>query len=157
MHYLTDNTLVDVFTRNFKGLHPCSTTKTYDYWLPTMNLPLVLRSYEPDTEPYLVASQSYVDKWREKLPKRGKIYSFNWTGSSNFSQNMFRDIPIDYLLSKVGSSNRVNICMETSYNPECMIDLRNEVKSWEDTLAILHLSDMVFSSCSSVAHAAGVS
>lgn len=155
VYYLTDNSLVDVFTRNFPDLKKWEPDVSYDVWLPTMSLPLATKKYEPDCKPYLTASEEHVEKWRSRLPVRSGFYCFNWTGSKSYSQNHFRDIPIDYLMSKFRNKSCVNACMETDYNPPGMLDLRGEITCWEDTLAILHLSEMVYSSCSSVAHAAG--
>ena len=150
--YLTDNTLIDVFTRNFSGLKKHDNKNNYDLWIPTMDLPVLLNIINIQSTSYISPNQSYVNKWRKKLPEQ--FYTINWTGSKNYSQNHFRDIPIDYLLTKINKPT-VNICLETDYNPKKVIDIRKDINCWEDTLAILYLSDRLYTSCSSVSHAAG--
>lgn len=150
--YLTDNSLIDVFIRNFNNLKQYDKNEQYDLWIPTMDLPVLLNVIDINSQSYLKPNESYLNKWRKKLPEF--FYTINWTGSKNYSQNHFRNIPIDYLLSHINQPV-VNVCLETSYNPHGAIDLRNDIQCWEDTLAILYLSKRLYTSCSSVAHAAG--
>jgi hypothetical protein len=155
VHYLTDNTLLDVFIENFPGLIPFNKNEKYDYWIPTMDLPILLNIIKIFPISYIKPNEKYIDKWKNKLKNIMPFYCINWTGSKNYSQNYFRDIPIDYLLTKLYNKNIINICMETDYNPPNVIDFRHEMKTWNDTLAILYLSEMLFTSCSSVAHGSG--
>lgn len=150
--YLTDNSLIDVFTRNFEDLKQYDSNVKYDAWIPTMDLPVVLNTVSINKDSYLKPSESHINKWKVKLPET--FCAINWTGSKNYSENHFRNVPIDYLLSKINLPV-VNICLETNYNPNGVIDLRNEITCWDDTLAVLYLSNKLYTSCSSVAHAAG--
>tara|TARA_R110000868_G_scaffold183767_3_gene425126 strand:+ start:3340 stop:4560 length:1221 start_codon:yes stop_codon:yes gene_type:complete len=154
--YLTDNSLVDVFCHNWPLLGIHDPHQQYDFWLPTMDLPLALRSYDPQGQGgYIQPHADYQDKWRQVLPP-GKLFAVNWTGSQNYSENYFRNIDINLLVKYLAPHGTlINVCMETPDNPPGVIDIRPFIKSWQDTLAVLSLCNRVFSSCSSVAHAAG--
>lgn len=154
-HYYTNNTIADVIERNFKHCRRHKPSNLYDYWVPSMSLPLMLRSYDPSNEPYIVPDQAFVKKWKNIL-SGDKIAVISWTGSKEFSENHFRDIDVEYLISKIRDGYTIySVCKEASTCPPGVIDLTDKITSWEDTLAILSLSDMVFCSCSSVSHAAG--
>jgi tetratricopeptide (TPR) repeat protein len=154
--YLTDNSLGDVFCHNWPRLRLHDHAQQYDFWLPTMDLPQALQSYHPQRPSgYIQPHEDYQAKWRQLLPA-GKIFAVNWTGSRNYSENHFRDIDINAIVKYLAPHGEIiNVCMETPYNPPGVIDVRPQIRHWHDTLAILSLSSQVFSSCSSVAHAAG--
>jgi hypothetical protein len=156
--YLTDNSLDQVFHRQWPQLGIYSPDQDYDFWIPAMDVPQALQSWEPRTLPYLSPHPDYCEKWQEIL-KTPAYIAINWTGSRNFSENVFRDIPVDFLVEKIQqqwpSHAIVNICMETDYQPANTWDVRPHIKSWEDTLAVLSQATRLYTSCSSVAHAAG--
>jgi len=154
--YLTDNSLEQVFVYNWPQLKIHSTSQQYDFWLPTMDLPLALKSYDPKRSGgYIQPHVDYQNKWRKLLPQ-GPVFAVNWTGSRNYSENQFRNIDIHLLVKCLEPHGTVvNVCMETADNPPGVVDIRPHIKNWQDTLALLSLCNRVFSSCSSVAHAAG--
>jgi tetratricopeptide (TPR) repeat protein len=153
--YLTKNSLIDVFRRNWPELGIYNPVENYDFWIPGMCLPLVLKQYIPNPTPYIKPDPETISKWQDILPNSRNRIGLCWTGSKTFSQNRFRDIPIDYLSGKFSNACLINICMETDENPPNLFDARPHITCWEDTFAILSLCARVFSSCTSVAHAAG--
>ena len=153
--YYTNNTIADVIERNFPNCKRHSSNNVYDYWVPSMSLPLLLKDYEPNSTSYIKPNPIFIEKWKAII-KGKKTAVVSWTGSRDYSENYFRNIDIDYLVSKIKDDYMIySVCKEAVSCPEGVIDLTSYIESWEDTLAILHLSSIAFCSCSSVAHAAG--
>lgn len=154
-YYYTNNTIQDVILRNFVIQAHVPDNK-YDFWIPSMSLPLLAQHYDPHvTQPYIKPDPVYVDKWQNILENQ-RVISLSWTGSTQYSQNHFRDVPVEYLVDKLKDQyTLVSVCKEAKTCPDSVWDLTPLIQSWEDTLAILSLSQMALCSCSSVSHAAG--
>ena len=153
--YYTTNTLSDVMTRNFP-VSKYDKSKKYDYWIPMMSLPYLLQETGVgDQQSYIKPSKSYIKKWKNILGNK-KIAALSWKGSNTFAENHFRDIDIEHLVKKLQDRfTLVSVCKEADTCPKSVIDLTNQIECWDDSLAILALSEMAFCSCSSVSHAAG--
>ena len=153
--YYTTNTLSNVITRNFP-VAKYDKSKKYDYWFPMMSLPYLLNETKIDIHTsYITPSDKYVEKWKKILGNK-QIAALSWKGSNTFAENHFRDIDVDYLVKKLDNRfTLVSVCKEADTCPGGVLDLTDQIECWDDTLAILSLSEMVFCSCSSVAHAAG--
>ena len=155
VHYYTNNSLKSVICRNFNVL-PYDETEAYDFWAPTMSLPYLLEKEEAGRDSYLTANPIYVAKWKSRLSEYGKFDVLNWTGERDHAENKFRTIPVEYLIEKIESPNRlVSVCMGAETCPEGVIDLTGEIQTWDDTLAILSLAERCFTASSSVSVAAG--
>lgn len=143
--YHTDNSLGEVFTRQF-GL---SRHGTPDYWVPSMSLPALLEVDSPGDSPYLTPRQDLVSKWKPKLPDR--FTAISWTGEEGHGENRWRRISPE--LFKRYPGKLVNVNPGVKEVPSWI--LNTEIESWEDTLAILSLSERVITISSSVSVAAG--
>lgn len=129
------------------GLH-------YDYWVPAMSAAHIL-GYEMDTlsgAPYLTAEP------RKLFAKPGTLrVGIRWAGSPEFEHQQHRVFPPDLL---VDLHSVPGITLYSLQRDENLIDglpfadLRDQLKSWEDTVSILAGLDLVITSCTSVAHAA---
>jgi len=154
-YYYTNNTISHVIMRNF-DVAPHQADNQYHFWIPSMSLPLMAQHYDPTvTQAYIKPDPVYVKKWKSLLGNQ-RVISLSWTGSTQYSENHFRDIPVEYLVEKLKDRyTLVSVCMEALTCPDGVWDLTPQIKTWEDTLAILSLSEIVLCSCSSVSHAAG--
>jgi hypothetical protein len=154
VYYHTNNSLRDVITRNF-GIKPYDLDLRYDYWVPAMSLPYLIGSEEPGNDVYLEPHVIYVDKWKRRLEGLGEITVLNWTGDRTHIENHLRAIPIDYLTDRIrGKGTLASVCLGADNCPKGVIDLGPEIKTWDDTLAILSLSKRCLTASSSVSVAA---
>lgn len=159
VEYYTDNTLAQVFARQFdvKVLNSPKDT-TCDYYLPIMSLAHILQVEEPGNMPYLAPDPVYVDKWSKQLgPLTTQLIAINGTGDLNHPENGYRSVPWVQLGGYIGQHGKL-IAVQKTLNeplPTNVLNISNDIKSWEDTLAILSLAKVVVTSCTSIAHAAG--
>lgn len=143
--YQTDNSLGEVFCRQFK----VSKQGVPDYWVPSMSLPALLSADSPGDQPYLTARPDLVNTWKRKLPDR--FTAVSWTGEPTHGENQWRRIDPEILKRYPGIL--VNVNPGAKDVPDWI--LNTDISSWEDTLAILSLSERVLTVSSSVSVAAG--
>ena len=159
VEYYTNNTLAQVFARQF-GINvitdPANTT--CDYYLPSMSLAHVLQVEEPGNAPYLTPDPVYVDKWHKQLgASTAQLIAVNGTGDLNHPENVYRSVPWVQLAGHIGQHGTLVAVQKTLNEPLStnILNVADEITSWEDTLAILSLVGVVVTSCTSIAHAAG--
>lgn len=126
----------------------------YDYWVPAMSAAHIL-DYEMNTlsgTPYLTAEP------RKLFAKPNTLkVGIRWAGSPEFEHQQHRLFPPEPLIDL---HNIQNITLYSLQRDENLIDglpfadLRDQLKTWEDTVSILAGLDLVITSCTSVAHAA---
>lgn len=151
VYYYTDNTLQQVFARNFDiKLH--KKENSYDFWVPSMSLPYLLDVELPGDSVYLTTNKLYIEKWKSRLPKQ--FTAVSWTGDKGHAENKFRTIPIDYISNKY-SGQLVSVNVGANDCPPNVLDLSKEIETWDDTLAILSLAKRAVVTSSSVSVAAG--
>lgn len=159
VEYYTDNTLAQVFARQFdiKVINSPSDTSC-DYYLPIMSLAYVLQVEEPGNQPYLTPDNAHVDKWSKRLGSlTTQVIAVNGTGDLNHPENIYRSVPWEQLGGYIGQCGNL-VAVQKTLNgslPNNILNISNELTSWEDTLAILSLANVVVTSCTSIAHAAG--
>lgn len=157
--WITSNKQVaEVFNRN--GFTCATTTNDYNaenaVQCMAMYLPILL-DVDKDglwTGPYLKASEEYVEKWKKLLPE-GKKLLCKWSGNPHYEQDLHRSLPIDLIKNLDFVGTKINIQLEPELDQSNMFNCRENVKSIEDTLAIIELCDDVVTSCTSIAHMAG--
>lgn len=153
VYYYTDNSLQGAICRNF-GVMPHDDQAVYDHWVPSMSLPLLLKSTDLLPQAYITADPDHVRKWSEKLAHLDQFIAINWTGSAANVVNPDRSMPAKLMVQQLGGlAPLVSVCMGSDHTPEGVIDLCPDIETWDDTLAILHLSSACATICSSVAHA----
>lgn len=123
----------------------------HDYWVPGLSAPSVLRlEYSMlKGDAYLSAHPEYQRKWRPILDEKfkgKKRIGLRFYGGSKFKDDLYRRFPKDDLIKALDGREWINLQKEES-------DLA--LDSWEDTLAIISQLDLVITSCTSIAHAAG--
>lgn len=129
------------------GLH-------YDYWVPAMSAAHIL-GYDQDTLPgdaYLTAEP------RRLYAKPGVLrVGLRWAGSPEFEHQqhrVFDPTPL-FDLQKIPGISLYSLQRDDNLVDGLpFADLRDQLKSWEDTASIIAGLDLVITSCTSVAHLA---
>ena len=134
------------------------------YYVQSMHISVVMKLGYKDfwSGPYLYAEPSYVKKWSELLHKEnGRLkIAVRWQGNPGYEQNLHRSVPLSELheVLKDVDADFFSVQKDTGLDELLafpgIVDLSDQLVSWEDTLAVLENMDMVITSCTSVAHAA---
>ena len=127
----------------------------YDYWIPAMSAAHIL-GYDTDTFP----SQPFMTAEPKKLyGKEGSLkVGIRWAGNPEFEHEQHRRFDPQPLLDL---HDVHGITLYSLQRDENLIDglpfadLRDQLKTWEDTASIIAGLDLVITSCTSIAHMAG--
>lgn len=127
----------------------------YDYWVPAMSAAYLLDlEYEDlDGSPFISAKES-----RNLFSKKGTLkVGIRWSGSPEFEDEQHRRFPSELMIDLHDVPNTTFYSLQRDEN--CVDglpfgDLREQMKSWEDTANIIAGCDLIISSCTSVAHLA---
>ncbi len=155
-------------TRTITVLTDGDKVPQFDYQCPLMSLPLAFNteiSSIPADVPYLFANQSLVEKWHSrleknnsKIPKVGLV----WSGSSAYSNDSNRSIPLDLLapLFKLGIEfhslqKEIKPEDEAAFSSLNLQFHQEYLTDFSETAALIHEMDLVISVDTSVAHLAG--
>jgi hypothetical protein len=124
----------------------------YDYWVPAMSAAHIL-GYDQDTlpgSPYLTAQP------RNLCVKPGTLkVGIRWSGNLQFEHEQHRRFDPQPLIELHEMSG---VTLYSLQRDENLIDglpfsdLRDQMKTWEDTAAIISDLDLVITSCTSIAH-----
>jgi tetratricopeptide (TPR) repeat protein len=76
------------------------------------------------------------------------------SGNPYFEQDVYRKIPVDKMLEIMPKNAKIYYIDRQPSNSIC-IDLNDSINTWEDTLDYIDQMDLIVSSCTSLAHAAG--
>lgn len=151
----TDRSLKDVFSQ-LPFVDEVVTTElahltVHDYWVPAMSALVVLRQNTIDPTPY-------IPRPTPNLPSEKLKVGIRWSGNPKFEHEQLRRFNPQPLIDlhtldgvQVYSFQRDDNLQEL---PESIIDLQDELKTWEDTCQWLSNMDVVITSCTSVAHMA---
>ena len=145
----------------FQNLYePEQIVKTkWDKYVPAMSAPYFLGLNDPMegvTFPYFKRKSQPVSEMNVIANGRKKI-CIRWKGSAQFEHEQFRSIPIEKMLGLQKFGQLFSIQLEDSDIPKNanVWDLAPSIKTWNDTYDIFAESDLVITSCTSVAHLAG--
>jgi hypothetical protein len=141
----------------------------YDVHCSLMRLPELFRSNPatmPRTVPYLHASQSRIEKWRNRLGSRSSKLRVGlvWAGSPEHQNDRQRSIPLRMLapLASIADIQFVSLqrgpAAEQAKAPPPgmnLIDPACDFENMADTAAVIEQLDLVISVDTSVAHLAG--
>jgi len=144
---------VSLFRRN--GYEVITETYSIDrrqLWTPMMSLPGYLNLTEDKLwrKPYLIPVRNPKNKINSDKFKIG----IKCSGNPYFSQDEYRKIPLELLLSYIPEGAEVYYIDKEDGHPGC-IDLGSRIDTWEDTLDFIDQMDCIVSSCTSLVHAAG--
>jgi hypothetical protein len=125
----------------------------YDYWVPAMSAPYVLgMEYDDlDGSPYIFANSP-----RKLFSKSGTLkVGIRWSGSPDFEDEQHRRFPPELM---IGLHDIPNTTFYSLQRDENLVDglpfgdMREQMKTWEETANIISGCDVIISSCTSVAH-----
>lgn len=125
----------------------------YDFWVPAMSAAYLLDlEYEDlDGTPFIKAKER-----RNLFSKKGTLkVGIRWSGSPEFEDEQHRRFPSELMIDLHDIPNTTFYSLQRDEN--CVDglpfgDLREQMKSWEDTANIIADCDLIISSCTSVAH-----
>ena len=131
----------------------------WDKFVPAMSAPYFLGLNDPMegvTFPYLKRESKPVSEMNVIAGNRKKI-CIRWKGSAQFEHEQFRSIPVEKMLGLQKFGQLFSIQVEDSDLPKNanVWDLAPSIKTWNDTYDIFEESDLIITSCTSVAHLAG--
>jgi len=125
----------------------------YDYWVPAMSAPYVLgvELNDLDGKPYMFPKEK-----RNLFSKKGTLkVGIRWSGSPDFEDEQHRRFPPELM---IGLHDIPNTTFYSLQRDENLVDglpfgdMREQMKTWEDTASIIAGCDVVITSCTSVAH-----
>lgn len=151
--WLTDRLDIQTILRRH-GFESCAPDRSNCFQILAMFLPIVLNLDKSEVwnGPYLTASKDFVEKWKALLPER--FMAVKWTGNPHYEQDLHRSVPLELIEGLDFDGEKVNLQLEPeNQGKDWLFDVK--INNLEDTLAILELSDMVVTSCTSIAHLAG--
>lgn len=127
----------------------------YDYWIPAMSAAHIL-GYDTANFP----SQPYMNAEPRKLyGKDGTLkVGIRWAGNPEFEHQQHRKFDPQALFDL---HDIKGVTLYSLQRDEDLVDglpfadLRDQMKSWEDTASIIAGLDLVITSCTSIAHLAG--
>jgi hypothetical protein len=127
----------------------------YDYWVPAMSAPYVLGMEFRDLDGSAYISPKNATKL---FSKEGTLkVGIRWSGNPRFEDEQHRRFPPELMINLHDVPNTTFYSLQRDEN--CIdglpfADMREKMKSWDDTANIIAGLDLVISSCTSIAHLA---
>jgi tetratricopeptide (TPR) repeat protein len=149
--------------------HDAPSLPDFDYHLPLCSLPLALGITLEDlgrSAPYLKADALQTAQWRRGLGRKVRFrVGLVWSGSRTHQRNPLRAVDVRAYAETFGSMPEIdfyNLQVKASDDVALaknmgleLIDHSEELKSFDDTAALICNLDLVITVCTSVAHLAG--
>lgn len=128
----------------------------YDYWIPAMSASYILgMEYEDlDGNAFLFPKEK-----RNLFSKKGTLkVGIRWSGSPDFEDEQHRRFNPELMINLHDIPNTTFYSLQRDEN--CVdglpfADMREHMKTWDDTASIIAGCDLIITSCTSVAHLAG--
>lgn len=77
-------------------------------------------------------------------------------GNPKYDQDLHRTLPYEQVIAAIPEDYEIySFHVEHEFNHPRVINLKDRINSWDDTLDYLDQMDLVISSCTSLIHAAG--
>ena len=145
--------IINLFNRNgFKTIQELKNIPPNWLWTYSMATPTYLNVSEDDlwNGPYLKPlNQSPI------LPGKKKI-GIKTMGNPKYDQDLHRTIPWNETIDCIPEDYEIySFHIDEDFNHPRVTNLKDKIKSWEDTLDYIDQMDVIVSSCSSLIHAAG--
>lgn len=127
----------------------------YDYWIPAMSAPYLLNLEYSDLsgKPYIFPKE------KKQLYSKGKNLKvgIRWSGNPEFEHEQHRRFPSELMISLSDVPNTTFYSFQRDENTIDGLpfsDLKESLKTWDDTASFIEGCDLIISSCTSVAHLA---
>jgi len=125
----------------------------YDYWVPAMSAAYILNlEYQDlDGSPFIFPKEK-----RDLFSKKGNLkVGIRWSGSPEFEDEQHRRFPSELMINLYETPNTTFYSLQRDEN--CVDglpfgDMREQMKTWDDTASIIAGCDLIITSCTSVAH-----
>lgn len=145
--------IINLFNRNgFKTIQELKNIPPNWLWTYSMATPTYLNVSEDDlwNGPYLKPlNQSPI------LPGKKKL-GIKTMGNPKYDQDLHRTIPWNETIDCIPEDYEIySFHIDEDFNHPRVTNLKDKIKSWEDTLDYIEQMDVIVSSCSSLIHAAG--
>ena len=145
--------IINLFNRNgFKTIQELKNIPPNWLWTYSMATPTYLNVSEDDlwNGPYLKPlNQSPI------LPGKKKL-GIKTMGNPKYDQDLHRTIPWNETIECIPEDYEIySFHIDEDFNHPRVTNLKDKIKSWEDTLDYIDQMDVIVSSCSSLIHAAG--
>jgi tetratricopeptide (TPR) repeat protein len=136
--------------------------KDYDCWTPMMALPKTLNLDFSDLwhGPYLQAKPNFIEKHKEKITGKFKV-GLRWAGNPRYDHELHRSLNLKSMLKCLPESNdwslysiQRDVALDQLKDVDNVVDLNNDLSTFEDLLGVLDNLDLIITSCTSVGHAA---
>lgn len=128
----------------------------YDYWIPAMSAPYILGMEYDDIDggQFIYPSNKFsIYSKKEKL----KV-GIRWSGNPKFEHHQYRKFPPEFIidLHEVPNTSFYSLQRDNDLIDGLpFADMKDRMKSWEDTANIISDLDLVITSCTSIAHLSG--
>jgi hypothetical protein len=169
VYYTTRSEIYDIFTRcGYDCIKNFDNIPKDALWTYAMQVPLWLQ-VKPEQvlkERYLHPSEEARAKWAWVKGNKKIRIGVRWQGNAKNERDLHRRVPVDQIMPALKSALQgrdveyysLQIgdgAEETAKYPE-LIDVSDQIESYDDTFALLENLDFVVSSCTSVLHAAAI-
>jgi len=167
------NDLRSIYNRNgFKTVQSLQEVAAIDQnfkYIEAMMIPVILGMEKESLgrEPYIKPDPIKVAEWTSKLnlPKDKINIGIRWKGNTAYEHDLHRSFDVNELISVIPSNfNTISLQRDDgAEDVECNTSitkigsLGTEMRTLEDTLAIISLLDIVVTSCTSIAHLSSAS
>lgn len=145
--------LANVFTRcGFDVITSLNQYQPSWLWCYSMPVPSYL-----ELEPSQLWTGAYLKPKGNKAPLPGKFkIGIKCMGNPKYDQDLHRSIPLQQLMDSLPLDATIySFHVHEQVEHPRLISLQDQIETWDDTLDLLDQMDLVVSSCTSLAHAAG--
>ena len=153
--YTDRKDIASIFERNgFKTVSNINAIPHDWLWAYSMPSPTYLDLEEDDLwyGPYLTPLNS-----APLLPNNGKKrIGIKCMGNPKYDQDLHRTIPFEQLIDSIPEDYEIySFHIDEDYDHPRVIQLKDKIKTWDDTIDYINQMDIIVSSCTSLIHAAG--
>lgn len=137
----------------------------FDYWIPAMSAISSLKIEYKNlyNKPYLTAKNNdYLSNFINKKSNNKLKVGIRFRGNPQFEHQQYRMFPPEFMMKATENPNIQRFSLQKDPKelpkiqlPNDVIDMEPMMNCWEDTFSIINEMDLVITSCTAVAHAAG--
>jgi hypothetical protein len=154
--WMTDRKdIAEIFNRNgFKTIPTLKNIPANWLWTYSMPAPAYL---DLDEEDLWYGSYLKPIQQAPKLPNTGKKkIGIKCMGNPKYDQDLHRNIPFKELIDCIPNDYDIySFHIDENFEHPRVIQLKDKIKTWDDTFDYLDQMDLVISSCTSLIHASG--
>lgn len=152
--YTNRKDLASIFERaGFETVDSLRNFKRNYLWTYSMPVPSYLELEEDDLWPGAYLTSLNVSP---QLSSTKKKIGIKCMGNPKYDQDLHRTVPFEQLIDCIPEEYEIySFHIDEDFSHPRVIQLKDKIKTWDDTLDYLNQMDVVVSSCTSLIHAAG--